>query len=150
MSKAVTNHRLKMTNMKKKIIILFPADAADKPLTYELVKRYEVRINILKAEIQPGKSGNLLVELESDEERIEAGIRYLVGHGVSVSPVSGSVSYDESRCIHCGNCASACFSRALTIGAPDWKLRLDPEKCIACKLCLKSCPLNLFRVEFAG
>ena len=38
---------------------------------------------------------------------------------------------------------------ALTIGEPDWKLHFNPEKCIACKLCLKSCPLKLFRIEFA-
>jgi formate hydrogenlyase subunit 6/NADH:ubiquinone oxidoreductase subunit I len=56
---------------------------------------------------------------------------------------------DQSLCIDCGNCVSACFSHALTIGAPDWKLHFNPEKCIACKLCLKACPLKLFRIEFA-
>ena len=136
--------------MKKKVIFVFPIEAADKPLTYDLVKLYDLKINILKAEIQPGKSGNLLVELEAGEGQIEEGIRYLVRNGVSVSPVSNKVSYDTSRCIHCGNCASACFSRALTLGAPDWRLQFDPEKCIVCKLCLTSCPLGLFKVDFAG
>lgn len=136
--------------MKKKVIFVFPIEAADRPLTYDLVKLYDLKINILKAEIQPGKSGNLLVELEAGEGQIEEGIRYLVRNGVSVSPVSNKVSYDASRCIHCGNCASACFSRALTLGAPDWRLQFDPEKCIVCKLCLTSCPLDLFKVDFAG
>ena len=136
--------------MKKKVIFVFPIEAADRPLTYDLVKLYDLKINILKAEIQPGKSGSLLVELESGEQQIEEGIRYLIRNGVSVSPVSNKVSCDVSRCIHCGNCASACFSRALTMGAPDWRLQFDPEKCIACKLCLTSCPLGLFNVDFAG
>ncbi|MDY5012721.1 MAG: 4Fe-4S binding protein, partial [Butyricimonas virosa] len=48
------------------------------------------------------------------------------------------------------NCASACFSHALTIEAPDWKLQFNPEKCIACKLCLKACPLKLFKIEFSN
>ena len=91
----------------------------------------------------------LLVELEADEERMQQGIAYLEECGVTVSPVSSKVSYDESLCIDCGNCVSACFSHALTIGEPDWKLHFNPEKCIACKLCLKSCPLKLFRIEFA-
>lgn len=135
--------------MIKKVILSFPVDATDRSLTYDLVKQYDIRINILKAEIQAGKSGNLLVELEAEDDKLEQGIGYLTANGVTVSPVSSKVSRDETRCINCGNCASACFSHALTIGAPDWKLKFNPEKCIACKLCLKSCPLKLFRIEFA-
>ena len=129
--------------------ISFPVDATDRSLTYDLVKLYDIRINILKAEIQAGKSGNLLVELEADTDKLDQGIAYLIENGVTVSPVSSKVSYDASLCIDCGNCVSACFSHALTIGAPDWKLHFNPEKCIACKLCLKACPLKLFRIEFA-
>lgn len=134
--------------MIKKVILSFPVDATDRALTYDLVKQYDIRINILKAEIQAGKSGNLLVELEAEDDKLEQGIGYLTANGVTVSPVSSKVSRDESRCINCGNCASACFSHALTIGAPDWRLKFNPEKCIACKLCLKACPLKLFRIEF--
>ena len=126
--------------MIKKVVLSFPVDATDRSLTYDLVKLYE---------IQAGKSGNLLVELEADTDKLDQGIAYLIENGVTVSPVSSKVSYDASLCIDCGNCVSACFSHALTIGAPDWKLHFNPEKCIACKLCLKACPLKLFRIEFA-
>lgn len=135
--------------MIKKLVLSFPVDATDRSLTYDLVKIYDIRINILKAEIQAGKSGNLLVELEADELKLEEGINYLTENGVTVSPVSSKISHDESRCVNCGNCASACFSHALTISAPDWKLKFNPERCIVCKLCLKSCPLKLFKIEFA-
>lgn len=135
--------------MIKKLVLSFPVDATDRSLTYDLVKLYDIRINILKAEIEAGKSGKLLVELEADEVRLEQGIAYLADNSVTVSPLASKISYDESRCISCGNCASACFSHALTIGAPDWKLKFNPEKCIVCKLCLKSCPLKLFRIEFS-
>lgn len=135
--------------MIKKLVLSFPVDATDRALTYDLVKIYDIRINILKAEIQAGKSGNLLVELEADELKLEEGINYLTENGVTVSPVSSKISRDELKCVHCGNCASACFSHALTISAPDWKLNFNPERCIVCKLCLKSCPLKLFKIEFA-
>ena len=123
--------------MIKKVVLSFPVDATDRSLTYDLVKLYDIRINIL------------LVELEADTDKLDQGIAYLIENGVTVSPVSSKVSYDASLCIDCGNCVSACFSHALTIGAPDWKLHFNPEKCIACKLCLKACPLKLFRIEFA-
>lgn len=135
--------------MIKKVVLSFPVDATDRSLMYDLVKRYDIRINILKAEIEAGKSGKLLVELAADDPLLEEGIAFLTDSGVTVSPLSSKISHDESRCIHCGNCASACFSHALTIGAPDWKLKFNPEKCIVCKLCLKSCPLKLFQIEFA-
>ena len=95
--------------MIKKVVLSFPVDATDRSLTYDLVKKFDIRINILKAEIQAGKSGNLLVELEADEERLNEGIDYLHENGVTVSPVSSKVSYDAEQCIDCGNCVSACF-----------------------------------------
>lgn len=96
--------------MIKKVVLSFPVDATDRSLTYDLVKLYDIRINILKAEIQAGKSGNLLVELEADTDKLDQGIAYLIENGVTVSPVSSKVSYDASLCIDCGNCVSACFS----------------------------------------
>jgi ferredoxin len=136
--------------MIKKLVLSFPVDSTDRPLIHDLIRVHDVSINILKAEIQPGKTGTLLAEFEADEARINEAIAYLNDNGVLVSPVSSKVSHDQARCVNCGNCVSACFSRALTIGAPDWILRFDPERCIACKLCLKACPLKLFKIEFDG
>lgn len=139
----------KIQEMTKKYILTFPVDATDRSVTYELIKKFDIRINILKAEIEIGKSGQLLVELEANEEQLERGIKYLKESGIIVSALANKISHDEEKCINCGNCASACFSGALTIKAPDWKLKFDPAKCIICKLCLKSCPLKLFKIEFA-
>lgn len=135
--------------MIKKLVLSFPVDATDRSLTYDLVKKYDIRINILKAEIEAGRSGKLLVELDAEELKLEEGIAYLQDCGVTVSPLASKISYNKNLCINCGNCASACFSHALTIGAPDWTLKFNPERCIVCKLCLKSCPLKLFKIEFS-
>lgn len=135
--------------MIQKVILSFPAEVTNRSLTYDLIKKYDIRINILKAEIEAGRSGNLLAELDAPQEALEAGISYLEENGISVNPVANKVSYNSAECIDCGNCVSACFSKALTIGAPDWKLHFNPEKCIACKLCLAACPLKLFKIEFA-
>ena len=34
--------------MIKKVVLSFPVDATDRSLTYDLVKLYDIRINILK------------------------------------------------------------------------------------------------------
>ncbi len=135
--------------MVRKVILSFPAQVTERSLTYDLVKRWDIRINILKAEIEVGRAGKLLVELDAPAEALEAGLTYLEENGVEVSPVASKISRDEKLCVDCGNCASACVSGALTIGKPDWRLKFDPERCIMCKLCLKTCPLKLFHIEFA-
>ena len=103
--------------MTTKVILYFPSDATDKAVTYDLVKRYDLRINILRAEIEAGRSGSLLVELTGEEPMVREGVAYLERNGVTVSPVASKIAYDRDRCIDCGNCALACFPQALTIGA---------------------------------
>lgn len=149
MMNQVFNNGKKDDMSTKKVILTFPAGLSGCPVTWELIREHDVKVNILKAGIEPGREGTLLVELEAEDERLEEGLAFLRARGVGVEKVRDRVSYDRERCINCGNCASACFSGALTIGPPTWELAFDPERCIACKLCLKACPLKLFRVEFA-
>lgn len=46
--------------MAQKLILSFPVDATDRPLVYDLIRIYDIKINLLKAEIQPGKTGTLI------------------------------------------------------------------------------------------
>ena len=75
--------------MIKKVVLSFPVDATDRSLTYDLVKLYDIRINILKAEIQAGKSGNLLVELEADRICRSLNLPYAVWN-ISIGPIAGT------------------------------------------------------------
>jgi len=135
--------------MIKKVILTFPADVVELPLTYVLAKEFDVQINILKASIEAGKSGTLFLELKADENNLDKAFTYLKEKGVTISLIASRISYDEANCIMCGNCAAACIPQALSISKPDWELKFDTEKCILCKLCLKACPLKLFKIEFS-
>lgn len=110
----------KEKHMTTKVILYFPSDATDKAVTYDLVKRYDLRINILRAEIEAGRSGSLLVELTGEEPMVREGVAYLERNGVTVSPVASKIAYDRDRCIDCGNCALA----LLPAGAYDRCARL--------------------------
>ncbi|MBQ0062857.1 MAG: 4Fe-4S binding protein [Prevotella sp.] len=135
--------------MTRKFVIKFPAEQTGDSLTYNLIKKFDIRINILKADIDAGRSGTLLIELNAEEEKIQAAVDYISSQGMDISPVETKIKLEAEKCISCGACTSSCLSGALSISAPDWNLRFEPEKCIVCKLCLKACPLQLFKIEFS-
>ena len=135
--------------MVKKVVVTFSAGSAGRSHTYELIKEYDIKVSIIKADIDAGRNGKLVLELDADEDHILKAIEYMEQSGVEVSPLENKIKYDGARCINCGACTSSCLSGALSIQAPDWKLVFDPDKCIVCKLCVTACPLKLFSTDFA-
>ena len=134
--------------IKKRFILNFPPESGDKPLSYHLVKDYDIRINILKAEVYPGKMGSLLLELQGKKENIEKGVEYLTQHHVVCEPLDKRIHFKDNECIDCGNCTAVCFAGALTMNRETWKLEFDKNKCVVCELCIPACPLKLFEIDF--
>lgn len=134
---------------KRKVVLTFPPELSEKPLTYHLVKDFDLAINILKAKITPGEEGKLILELSNGaDEKIQAGIDFLKKQGVFVEPVSKEIILDDTGCINCGSCTAVCHSKALIIAPPDWKLEFDKDLCIVCESCVKACPMQIIKVSF--
>ncbi len=133
--------------IKKRFVLNFPPQSGDKPLSYHLVKEYDIRINILKAEVYPGKRGSLLLELHGKAVNIDKGISYLQKHNVKCDPLDKCITHEADKCIDCGNCTAVCFAGALFMDK-DWKLQFDKSKCVVCELCVTACPLKLFKIDF--
>ena len=53
--------------MTKKVVISFPDGEASRPLIYELIKKYDIMVSIIKADIAGGRSGKLVLELDHGE-----------------------------------------------------------------------------------
>jgi L-aspartate semialdehyde sulfurtransferase ferredoxin len=138
-----------MDTVKRRIILRFPPQSGDKPLSYVLVKDYDIRINILKAEVMPGKQGNLLLEMESSQDNLDKGIAYLESHNVVCQPLDKKIQLNNDKCIDCGNCTAVCFAGALTMNPETWKLEFNKDECVACELCVTACPLKLFEIDFS-
>jgi L-aspartate semialdehyde sulfurtransferase ferredoxin len=134
--------------IKKRYILNFPPESGDKPLSYHLVKDYDIRIDILKAEVYPGKMGSLLLELQGKKENLEKGVEYLKSQHVVCEPIEKRIRFSDTKCIDCGNCTAVCFAGALTMNPKSWKLDFDKEKCVVCELCITACPLKLFEIDF--
>lgn len=130
------------------MVLRFPADTVNEPITYTLIKEYDVLINILNADITHGKEGNLLIEMAGQEENINEAVVYLENKEVEISPVVKTILFNETDCIHCGACSSVCFPGALNMDTVSRKLQFSPEKCVACELCIRACPLQLFELNF--
>lgn len=137
-----------MKMQKKRYVLKFPAQSGDMPLSYHLVKDFDIRINILRAEVWPGKTGSLVLELEGTSENLKNGIAYLKENQVTCEPLNKKIAWDHKRCISCGNCTAVCFAGALQMDPVNWELQFDSEKCIVCELCVPACPLNLFKIDF--
>ncbi len=134
--------------IKRRYILNFPPQSGDKPLSYQLVKEYDIRINILKAEVFPGKRGSLLLELQGTKENIKKGITYLTKQNVICESLEKWIQFQDEKCIDCGNCTAVCFAGALTMDKANWKLKFDKNKCVVCELCIPACPLKLFTIDF--
>ncbi|MCF8381629.1 MAG: 4Fe-4S binding protein [Bacteroidales bacterium] len=133
--------------MKKRLVLTFPANRVNEPVTYRLIKDFDILVNILNADITPGRKGKLLVELKASKENIDSAIEYIESTDIQWSPAVKSIQLDYNNCIHCGACSSVCFAGALEMDKHSRKLIFAPENCIACELCLKACPLQLFDLK---
>ncbi|MFZ7120558.1 MAG: NIL domain-containing protein [Eubacteriaceae bacterium] len=132
--------------MKKKVLLNFPRKLTGKPLTFNLIKKYELEINILKASIDYSIEGSLLLEINGIEENILMGIDYLKNNGVEVNVIENPININFDECVQCGTCVAACSVNALYMDH-QWKLEYDANLCMECMLCIKACPLRLIVSE---
>jgi ferredoxin len=134
--------------MKKRYFLSFPANSVTEPIIYNLVKKFDIPVSILKADINPGKEGNLLVEMTGETTMLDAGIEYLKSQHIKCNSVIKRVKWLKDHCIHCGACTAVCFSEALVMERKSWKVKFFADNCVACGLCIKACPLQLFELDF--
>jgi len=132
--------------IKVKIKVLYKKDQIDKPITYELVKKYDVMFNILHADINYGSEGTLITEISGQDKNVKDALEYLEQLGIEYKKYTKSIIRDEDECIDCGACTAVCPSKALTMNDKD-QLVFDKDKCLVCELCIPACPINIIDVE---
>ena len=135
--------------MKKRYVLTFPSDNTNEPITYNLVKQFDIKINIIKAKINAGEEGTLLLEMDAQQQNISDAKKYLEDNHISCQSVEKKIHWNEDECMHCGACTAVCFSQALTMDTETRQLNFNTEKCIVCELCVKACPLRLFEIHFS-
>ena len=133
---------------KKRLVLTFPHNLVEQPITYHLIKDYDWMVNILSARVTPREEGKLVIEASGDKGALERGIGYLSELGVEVQPLAQDVKWYEKRCTHCSACIPICPSGALSLNREKMEVSFDSEKCIACGLCIPVCPYKAIEILF--
>lgn len=131
--------------MKKKLVLTYPPKAVNKPAVYHLVKDFDLEVNILRAKIEQGQTGVLVLELKGPKENFEKGLKYLESLGIEVQHLAKDIVLDEAQCIICGNCTGVCPTDALTLNENS-DLVFNKEKCILCENCVVACPTRAIKL----
>jgi ferredoxin len=132
----------------KMLSLRFPANVVNEPVVVDLVKRFDLSFNIMKATIYPRREGLMVLELKGQRKNFQKGVQYLKGLGVKVESIGQDVSRDEQKCYQCGACTAVCPTGALYIRRPEMEVVFDKHKCSACELCVVACPSRAMKVEF--
>lgn len=133
-----------------RVVLNFPANLVEKPVTYHLVRDFDLLVNILRAEIRPGEAGTLLLELDDrdGEGDLNGGLEFIARGGVKIHTISGRITIDDRSCLHCGACIGPCFAGALALAPGNHELVFDPSRCVLCKVCVEACPVGAIKVVF--
>lgn len=127
----------------KKVLLFLPSTRVDKPIIYDLVKEFDLVVNIFRAKITPEEQGYLVLDLTGKNDKIEQSLVYLRSLGIKVDENNRGMIWDSQKCTHCGVCIAHCPTKALYI--PDratMKIVFNSDLCIECLNCIDTCPFN--------
>ena len=73
-----------------RLFVSFPEELVERPMVYELVKRFDVVPNIRRANVEQ-HSGWVILELTGAQEQLDGSIAYLEEVGCTVNTMEGDV-----------------------------------------------------------
>jgi Fe-S-cluster-containing dehydrogenase component len=134
--------------VSKNIILHYPKEHTEKPIISNLIKRYDLTVNISRARIGQDEEGTMVIEISGKRENLDAGLNYLKDIGLSFKPVSLVVQRLDERCTHCSACTVICPSGALIVeDRRSMEVKFIQDKCIACGLCIPTCPYKAMEMR---
>ncbi|WP_028584882.1 NIL domain-containing protein [Desulfogranum mediterraneum] len=133
----------------KKVYLYFPKSETEKPIVCELIRNFDLTINIFRAKVTPEEEGYLSLEITGTEEHLEQAYEFLKGFDVVIHAGSKAVHWDSERCTHCGNCLTHCPTGALHLADQATRtVAFTEEKCIECLSCITNCPFGVCTSAF--
>lgn len=76
--------------MNRRVKLTYPQNRIKEPLLFKMARQFEVMPNIRRARVSD-TVGEIVLELEGEQDAIDNGLRFLSEHGVMVEPIEGDV-----------------------------------------------------------
>ena len=133
---------------KRRLVLTFPPKLVEEPITYRLIKDYDLVVNILRAKISPEEEGRLMIELSGEKGALKRGMDYLNGLNVSIQPLARDIRWLEEKCTHCTVCVSLCPTEAIVVDRNSMEISFNKNKCIVCGACIPACPYKAIEILF--
>ena len=133
---------------KKKVVLTFPYKLINEPITYHLIKDYDLEVNIIRARISPREEGRLMMEISGEEEPLRKGMKYLKELGVEVQSLAQDIRWLDEKCTDCTICIPICPTEAMALDRNEMTVTFDQDKCIGCGLCVPACPYKAVEILF--
>ena len=144
----------------RRFVLTFPPAEIEEPITYNLIKKFDIMVNIVRADISPGKIGHLVVEMTAPAKVLKEGMAYIRQQNVDCELIEKKISYREDLCIHCGACRAVCPVCACAEDAKCLELHDERDayaismynlirilhlmdSCIHCGQCEEVCPVDI-------
>lgn len=126
--------------MQRSVFLHFDSNLVEKPIISDLVRKYDVEVNILEARITPNEEGSMFIGIQGSDENLDKAFGYLVSSGVKVTVKPRRLLWHEDICTSCGACLAHCLPKALNMDPDTGEVRYDDDLCISCLLCIPACP----------
>lgn len=131
--------------MAEKILLKYSTEKADEPIIASIIRKMDVPINILHADLSP-EGGEIFISIDASEEKINKVIELFEENGVGVEKIEKGIRLDEDTCLECGACLSLCPTDALQLD-DDYSIVLNEEDCVYCGACVPACPVNSLTIR---
>ncbi len=128
--------------IKQRIVLKYPTHVVEEPVIYNLVKEFDLKVNILRADINPKKEGRMVIEVEGEQESYKEALDWLKEQGLGIFSLQQHIIFREELCTECGACSVFCPTGALEIQRPEMRVSFNESKCVACEHCLRVCPVR--------
>lgn len=134
--------------VKKKLVLSFPPRLIQQPVTNNLIRLFDLEVNILRARVVPREQGRIVMELKGSAKSFKDALEYLEEVGVQVDPMVQEMRHYDEHCVQCTACTAVCPTDALTVDSASREIVFEPSHCIMCESCIAACSYGAMESQF--